>query len=155
MEAPNPENKTALARKYGGGFRYYHSGITPIATEFPQNMSDAEKEERTALEAHQRKIFHGLTARDLVDVDAIDSRILKDCDLGDDGPIHTMLSRQRWIPWGENPAEACYNPNNDELWTALRPSLLITSRLMHNMHISPFVSSRIVFNSRLMCTYSS
>jgi hypothetical protein len=155
MAANMRAQQTDLARKYGGGFRYFNSGITPIAAEFGQNLSDAEKEYRDALTAHQKRAFHGFTTRDLVNLDAIDNRILKPCDLGDDGPIHAMLSRPRWAPWGENPEEVRYNPNNDELWAALRPALLITSRLLPNLHALPFVSYSTHFKTYLMLLYSS
>jgi hypothetical protein len=56
MAAHNPNQQTDLARQYGGGLRYYHCGITPIAEEYPQTLSNAKKEEWKALAVHQKRI---------------------------------------------------------------------------------------------------
>ena len=134
-----------MARKYGGSFRYYHSGITPIAADFPQTLSYAEKKERIELAVYQKRTFYGFTTGDLVDLDAIDSRVLKACDLGDDGSIHTMLSRPRWAPWEKTLPKFATIQTMINLGP-LRPALSITSRLLHNLHIIPFASYPAPFN---------
>jgi hypothetical protein len=46
--------------RYGGAFRAYRSRVTPIAAEFPGNVSKADRKEVKALEKHQRSRFYGL-----------------------------------------------------------------------------------------------
>jgi hypothetical protein len=129
-----------------------NSGHSPIADTLPQNLTENQRQFREAYIQHQKDNFAGFTAMDLVNLDAIDDRGLKEGNLGEDVPIHPLLAQNRWVAYGNKAtnmghfqdADPTFDPANDALWEKLKPALLITTRLMRNLHTLPFVRRILV-----------
>jgi hypothetical protein len=70
------------------------SGLSPIDRLFPQISQGRTIRDKQVWEDYQRDKLRGFTTRELVDLDAVTSRKLRDGDLSHE--IHPILSRCNW-----------------------------------------------------------
>lgn len=160
-------NLSVLAKRYGaykGNDRVtdpdisHRSALTPIDTLFPvdpASLSQEEKEERvlnSRIQGIQKRLFHGFTTRELVDVDAFTVRKLKAGNLT--SPIIPLLQIHNWegviplrhhdrvylYPLVENePSRGNWIAGNFLVLPQLTPCLKIASRLLTSMPLLPWV----------------
>ncbi|KAA8564217.1 hypothetical protein EYC84_011163 [Monilinia fructicola] len=142
---PVRQPDTAFKQKYGplpGKSTDRHSGLTPIMpyiSEIGVRLSSGSILRR---EERQRYLFHGFTAKQLLDLDAniTTSRPLKPGDLN--FPIHPCFKRAHWVKRG--PRHDPHNlgtlgpgrwvGTNDHVWKILQPTLQLASLLLENIN---------------------
>lgn len=103
MDTPRPAILSAMSRrdftpwakKYGAK-QTYRSSLTPIDSELPTtDLSEEALEEIQQGIKVQQKTLYGFTTRELIDRDAISSRELKPCNLGNDEKRDPMLCKDK------------------------------------------------------------
>lgn len=145
------------------------SGLTPLPARapdvsFPSTTPGAParlaEQTRDAIIAYQRLHLEGFTTAQLLDLDAITERSLRVSDLAGAQPLCRLLERRHWeraaaplerpgMTGGVDILEVGDVPGlcrdvvcvaEDELvWAALKPSLLLASALIGNLSSSPWV----------------
>lgn len=144
-----PQPLSEFARRYGPRDNTANSGLTPTEYSFPRHITNEEAEIIEDREEFQRERLHGFTTKELMALDAISDRKLKEGNLRN--KIHPIMTRDRWenVPPSSFGRTALYpvesgtglwSSDNNEVWRVLQPSLKLASRILLSSHMLGWVS---------------
>jgi hypothetical protein len=139
------------ARKYGQIPGSHKSGYTPLDYLFPAMITSEDAQRIKTVEEFQRMKFLGFTTRELNQLDAISSRVLKPLSL--ESGIIPLLWKDRWEktpPTAFTRKELYPLSNGKGLWImdnpeverVMGPVLRLASRILMSTHILAWVLPR-------------
>lgn len=144
--------QTPYAKKYTEA-AHGKSGLTPLAAYFPDpNLTSDQvrrREYHAAIENYQRGELYRFTTQELVNLDAVTIRPLQQPNLENpiyptfliwESKVHRSFKRRKLYPIGHG-FDGDWVARNPVVDPILKPTLVLASRIMANVHFTPWVIS--------------